>query len=291
MNSNFENDLTCSICLDIADNAVETKCCNHIFCENCVKFLSFCPLCWALPFSFNNSFLARRLIGNLTKKCPNEGCGKDVPRSEFSKHELLCEFSIFKCYIPTCNFKSTKNDLMNHLLTCHSNSVIKILEEYYSTNSSNQINVYEEPNNSHNFISTKINSRGRQARLGATGKYYCLGGLDPTLNCKCCNGVCGPTSGCNCTSCMALDIRTRKLPYGWYVNKEGFPCIKGEGGIFYCGRKMDLFFSDGYCGPYNGPNCLSCQIIGSEESAYQEALLNLPNSFSLGALPVFCLRK
>ncbi|XP_012555631.1 uncharacterized protein LOC101237153 [Hydra vulgaris] len=272
MNSILEKELTCSICLDIADNPVETKCCHHIFCESCINNLSFCPLCMTSPLAFKKSHILRRLIGNFTIKCENEGCGKDIARSEFSKHNLLCEFSILKCYIPTCNFKSKKKDLMNHLVISHSDSIIKILKEYYSANSSNQINVHEEPNNSHSFISTKINSKGRQARLGATGKYYCSGSLDLASKCKCCDGKCGPIDGCNCTSCMALDISTRKLPLGWYVNKEGFPCVKSESGKFYCGRNMDLKFSDGYCGPDDGPNCLSCQIIGFEESAYQVVL-------------------
>ncbi|XP_047126381.1 E3 ubiquitin-protein ligase NRDP1 [Hydra vulgaris] len=264
MDNSNQIDLTCPICLDIADDAVETECCGHIFCEKCAKNVNSCPLCNRVPLSFRITLFGRRLIGNLPKKCDNEGCGKDVARSEFNRHKLLCEFLIKKCYIPTCSFESIKKNLMNHLLTSHSDSVIKILEEHYSTSSSNEIS------NSKSFISTKINSKGRQARLGATGKYYCSGKLDLASKCQCCDGNCGPDNGCNCTSCMALDISTRKLPSGWYVNKEGFPCVKGNSGKFYCGRKMDLESSDGFCGPGDGPNCMSCEIIGFEESVYEE---------------------
>ena len=268
MECNFESDLTCSICWDIADNAVETKCCSHIFCERCLVSIVSCPLCCSKPFSYSLSTLARRLIGNLMIKCPNEGCGMNVARSDISQHNLLCQS--YQCLIPNCTFKAKKLDLMNHLVSCHGDCLMKILDEYYSKSSSNKED--KELNYTNDFIATKVNSTGRQARLGATGKYYCSGKLDLSPKCICCDGACGPTNGCNCSSCMALDISTRKLPPGWYVNKEGFSCRKGPNGVFYCGRKMDLLFSDGYCGPNNGPNCKSCKVIGLEECAYLEAL-------------------
>lgn len=48
------------------------------------------------------------------------------------------------------------------------------------------------------------NDKGREAKLGENGKYFC-GGILGT-NCMCCNGYCGPSNGCNCSSCMKLDI-------------------------------------------------------------------------------------
>lgn len=42
--------------------------------------------------------------------------------------------------------------------------------------------------------------------IGETGKYYC--GLR-LLSCTCCNGYCGPTDGCNCTACQALDLEDK----------------------------------------------------------------------------------
>ena len=53
-------------------------------------------------------------------------------------------------------------------------------------------------------ISDKQNEKGRRARIGESGKYYCGGVLD--TNCMCCNGYCGPDNGCNCSACMKLDI-------------------------------------------------------------------------------------
>lgn len=105
------------------------------------------------------------------------------------------------------------------------------------------------------------NEVGREARLGETGKYYCGGVLG--TNCMCCNGYCGPDNGCNCASCMKLDMAMRLLPTGYLVNREGAACRKGDTGSFYCGRKslIGVAFCDGYCGPTNGPACVSCKTI------------------------------
>ncbi|KAJ8734224.1 hypothetical protein PYW07_014775 [Mythimna separata] len=46
-----------------------------------------------------------------------------------------------------------------------------------------------------------VNSAGVTAKLGDSGKYYC--GLR-ILTCTCCDGLCGPHSGCACPPCSAL---------------------------------------------------------------------------------------
>ncbi|CAH2243797.1 jg12710 [Pararge aegeria aegeria] len=46
-----------------------------------------------------------------------------------------------------------------------------------------------------------VNGAGITAKLGDSGKYYC--GLR-ILNCTCCDGLCGPHSGCACAPCTAL---------------------------------------------------------------------------------------
>jgi hypothetical protein len=38
--------------------------------------------------------------------------------------------------------------------------------------------------------------------LGESGHYYC--GLR-VLTCPCCDGICGPQTGCNCNPCQRLD--------------------------------------------------------------------------------------
>ena len=53
------------------------------------------------------------------------------------------------------------------------------------------------------------------------GKYYCGGPLG--YRSECCNGYCGPETGCNCIECMRMDVESRGLPPkdGWLVNQDG----------------------------------------------------------------------
>ncbi|XP_034934449.1 E3 ubiquitin-protein ligase HERC2 [Chelonus insularis] len=53
-----------------------------------------------------------------------------------------------------------------------------------------------------NFSDGLVNSAGVIARKGDSGHYYC--NLD-VLTCPCCDGICGPQSGCNCVPCQKLD--------------------------------------------------------------------------------------
>ncbi|KAL8607282.1 hypothetical protein ACOMHN_047613 [Nucella lapillus] len=46
------------------------------------------------------------------------------------------------------------------------------------------------------------NSAGALAKKGSTGNYYC--GMK-VLSCQCCDGSCGPNTGCNCPPCQQLD--------------------------------------------------------------------------------------
>lgn len=45
----------------------------------------------------------------------------------------------------------------------------------------------------------KRNDKGVEVKKGTTGLYYCGNTLD--VKCSCCNGFCGPTNGCQCSSC------------------------------------------------------------------------------------------
>ncbi|KAI8811045.1 hypothetical protein BJ742DRAFT_148760 [Cladochytrium replicatum] len=82
------------------------------------------------------------------------------------------------------------------------------------------------------LIVPKTNLAGRISRLGSTVKYYCGGQTGQTENSACVNsnhsgckgGICGPTNGCNGLPCMELDIKIRRLPPGFLVNRGRAPC-------------------------------------------------------------------
>ncbi|XP_030756884.1 E3 ubiquitin-protein ligase HERC2 [Sitophilus oryzae] len=52
------------------------------------------------------------------------------------------------------------------------------------------------------FSTGLLNSAGVMSKEGEFGKYYCS---QRVLTCTCCDGICGPQSGCNCTPCQKLD--------------------------------------------------------------------------------------
>lgn len=49
---------------------------------------------------------------------------------------------------------------------------------------------------------TFLNRDGFATHIGANGHYYCG---QPVLDCNCCNGICGPSYGCNCSSCQEIE--------------------------------------------------------------------------------------
>ncbi|CAF3575947.1 unnamed protein product [Rotaria sp. Silwood1] len=133
---------------------------------------------------------------------------------------------------------------------------------------SSTTSIYEDITVFDDRLEKTLNSQGQYARLGSSGKFYCGGTLDGS-KCSCCNGECGPTTGCNCSSCMLLDVQKRALPQGWLVNSDGASarCSRQMPTIFYCGRGfiLDDNTSIQYCGPTNGPQCIACQKLNQQQ--------------------------
>jgi hypothetical protein len=229
---------------------VECDKCNQVYCEDCVKNLNKreCPSCRQFNFNTKPNILVRRMISSIKCECPNE-CGCITTIGELDKHFNECPKRVYACVgeKEECKFEGDKQSFIQHLISKHGDLVVDKFEAKKIVNGAENEDNAENVMN--DLIGTKINEAGREARLGKSGKYYCGGQLG--TNCFCCNGCCGIDSGCNCVHCMKLDIKQRALPKGYFVNADGFPCRKGDTGIFYCGRKclVGVAFSDGYCGP------------------------------------------
>jgi uncharacterized protein YfkK (UPF0435 family) len=256
---NFEKSLQCPICLDYCKEAIECTLCHNLFCNECIKSIgnSNCALCQN-ETKYQDSHFARRLISEIKVKC--DYCQQDSTIGELNKHKERCLEVMLKCTV--CDELIKKLEYLDHLKLNH---LIQISDKLNIINNA----IVENNNldlvsisNSHS-IDKQINEFSRLARLGKTGKYYCSGRLDG-LKCNCCDGYCGPSTGCNCSGCMKLDIKYRGLSKGWLVNREGFVSKKSpETELFYCGRKVMPIdhHCDGFCGPNNGPNCKACTIL------------------------------
>jgi len=251
MADNILEDLKCPVCLEICEDPIETNCCHKLLCKSCVEQLDKCVYC-RIKCYFSPSFIGQRMINSLPYEC--EYCQIIISRGDKKDHSLKCEKIPTNC--PVCNIKVEKMKILNHLLETHSDEMFKNLDSIFNSFQAN------------NVIKTGIsieaqkNGKGNDARLGETGKYYCGAQLDGF--CNCCDGNCGPTSGCNCSFCMKLDIKSRNLPRGWLVNAAGFNARKyNQNGNYYCGRRVmtGVRDCDGYCGPTNGPNCDDCRRL------------------------------
>ncbi|XP_057306330.1 E3 ubiquitin-protein ligase NRDP1-like [Hydractinia symbiolongicarpus] len=256
-----ESSFICAICLEIADEAVETNCCHHLFCERCLNGMLErpCPHC-RKNLKVEVAHFARRIIGNMMVECKHSGCELKISRSELEQHQSKCEHRLYTCPSKTCVFSGSKRNFATHLCEAHQTEVVNNAEKCFLTD--------EQKTSTKDRIRKTTNKYGRSARLGESGKYYCAGRLDINYRyCSCCDAHCGPTNGCNCSGCMELDIAARQLPRHWYVNRQGATARRSkENGRMYCGRRVLVGTPgcDGYCGPENGPNCQSCAILDSQ---------------------------
>lgn len=253
----------CPMCLEIAKDAVESECCNSIFCESCVKVIPnrVCPLCRKGHLRYKSNIVIRRIVNSLKTECSE--CNEMTTYGNLADHKKKCNKGMVTCKFFRCNQECKKSNFATHLFEVHLEELI----HFYSTTNAypipskipQEVERYERKSEPINPIAILKNDKGNTARLGVSGVFYCLGKLEG--NC-CCIGICGPTNGCPCASCLKLTIKARNLETGYYVNREGATCKKVNGKI-YCGRyfRKIALGHDGYCGPSVGPQCDACQIL------------------------------
>ncbi|CAF0973973.1 unnamed protein product [Adineta ricciae] len=273
----LELTLTCAICLDVPnpDDAIETSCCHQLFCLSCITTVGTCPVCRKTDFQTVPAHFARRIIGGMIIQCPNDGCTEKVTRSNLTDHiSNHCAYSLLGCPDPKCkDMKCFRKEFLVHLIKEHEDVLMKNYHKLWEIENiiaekSNQSS--DDKTNNRLFddrLDKTLNKFGLHTRLGSTGKFYCGGQLDGG-QCSCCNKRCGLSNGCNCSGCMLLDVQKRRLPYGWFVNRDGAAtrCSEMEPTKFYCGRMVmkNNPTTDGYCGPDNGEQCEACRILNEQ---------------------------
>ena len=99
-----------------------------------------------------------------------------------------------------------------------------------------------------------------------TGKYFC-GALLTNRGCPCTHCH----EGCNCASCMKMDIENYKLRKGWLVNASGKHAKLMHNGKFSCTKKLN---AAGWAPP--GDNlewcCSECDKLDRTINRYRELL-------------------
>lgn len=249
--------ITCIICDNIAKDAVESNCCRSTYCSKCATNIqdNICANCEMQPFTFKESFIARLIINKMPYECTY--CKEKLTYGDSDLHSSKCQQIPRRCNIGDCSFEASTKEFLIHLVTQHKTEVINRFGKS-GTQPEEKVDS-SKPFYTFNPLVKRDNSAGNPATLGSTGKFYC--GKPFEERCSCCDGNCGPNNGCNCRACMEVDIGSRKLAPGFWVNKEGMTCRKGPNGNVYCGRKKSTRATNEYCGPIEGPQCYACKII------------------------------
>ncbi len=120
---NMAPELICLICLNIVYDPVMCLTCGTIFCKNCIKKLmqtsNNCPNKCVLQTKSIDRIL-HNLLDKFEFNCfyKINGCNKILLYSDFVKHCKECEYSLYKCNSPNCNYTSIKKEIILHVEKC-----------------------------------------------------------------------------------------------------------------------------------------------------------------------------
>jgi len=122
-------ELNCTICKNIMEDASEVSCCGSTFCEDCIAIWltsnNSCPSCRrVLTMSECRPNRAiQKIISNLPDKCKYD-CGSCINRGIRKEHETKCLLAEETCI--TCGSKVIRNGMEQHLLKEASSHIISL---------------------------------------------------------------------------------------------------------------------------------------------------------------------
>ena len=105
-------DLVCPICQEISSDPVQTSCCGHLFCKQCLKGPT-CPLCRQRYTSVSDQFNTRKIKG-LKVGCSNEGCDWKGELGEIVGHFETCMYENIPC-ANKCGENNTRIGIFIHM--------------------------------------------------------------------------------------------------------------------------------------------------------------------------------
>ena len=269
-------DFNCTICLHLCEDAVEASCCGCLFCANCTSGLTECPSCRKTPFQTAVVLSVRKVIGRVEISC--DWCQSAVQKSNLTDHKRICHMRQYQCVAEACQFEGLKADLLQHFITTHEKDAINICTGDPSPNSFQSKTVNTSVQTSASYESSLKNDAGRVVQVSRFNmKFYCGEKLPKPCKCLyvhgsyknernehvrygCFSMLCGPDAGCNCPSCMRLDLKIRGLTKNMaIVNSLGVvKTIKGmDNSRVWCNSKLR---SGEKCG-VKRHYCRSCNLL------------------------------
>lgn len=250
--------------MDQCHNAICLGCCGQTTCEACIeKQLEIrgriCPFCRRQEFRYGPNLLVRRGVEKYGADAKCAKCGE----RDSEGHDLWCKARRYIC--PVNDYQGTRDEFFKHLNEVHYQELAKNSEKIFLAND-NEVTRLKR-------FCQRVNCDGLEARMGATGKFYCMRKMDQhNLH------MCGPRGGFNCRACMQLDLDNYKLKdrRGYLVNPAGALSKQSPSdGRFHCGRRsLDencaLRQIDPYCGPDSGPQCAPCTELQKVNVYYMQ---------------------
>ncbi len=123
--------LTCPICRQYSKEPIECMNCHQTFCSNCKQLV--CMKC-NKGKEFRFSLVAKKIINDLDVNCFY--CGQGVKYGNLEEiHYKACTKLVFKCKYSLCNFNSTRDMFLDHLINSH----FREITEEYTTISDEEI--------------------------------------------------------------------------------------------------------------------------------------------------------
>ena len=117
------NEFICPICGKLLWEFIECGRCHFLFCSFCIKkSISFlgdkCPCCRKTPFVQYENKTVKKLIGNISIRCPYKECNRYILYSNYREHIEKCEFRTCKCNNFSCGFTSLESEMVKHKEIC-----------------------------------------------------------------------------------------------------------------------------------------------------------------------------
>jgi hypothetical protein len=186
----------CPICLDIFTDAVETPCCNNLFCERCIRQTPNCPLCSKrITADLKPNIPIRRLVLELSIKCPNEFCEQIIRRCDIGIHNQVCQFLPIICpNNPFCG-QIIRRDLKHH---CEIICVYRTVQCLLNCGQSMQLNRMDEHIRDE-CANTELSCRNRCGEIVLRGQMESHVATDCPMQQVCCpnKGESVFEEGCN----------------------------------------------------------------------------------------------
>lgn len=121
--------LTCPKCNQLSKNPLECLGCHQIYCTDHKP-----PICFTCKSKtdFKSSLIAKKIISEMEINC--EFCLVSLKMINLDSHLLECDKQLVKCKYEQCQFKSNKNEFLEHIMLVHDKEIVDFFSNQPNVN-------------------------------------------------------------------------------------------------------------------------------------------------------------